>query len=93
MNRINNAIAIYLCQTNVKERTNERKVEMKKKSQVSFFFLHWTNSQGDIKYSDQGDLRKDGNGVRLKRNIKSKVKCWKMCIGYLSLEIIYDNMK
>lgn len=38
MNRINNAIAIYLCQTNVKERTNERKVEMKKKSQVSFFF-------------------------------------------------------
>lgn len=92
MNRINNAIAIYLCQTNVKERTNERKVEMKKKSQVSFFPA-LNKFPGNIKYSDQGDLRKHGNGVRLKRNIKSKVKCWKMCIGYLSLEIIYGNMK
>lgn len=80
-----------------KKKKNEWKVEMKKKSQVSFLFLvlllHWTNSQEDIKYRDLGDLRKDGNDVHLKKEYTIKDKVWKMCIGYLSLERIYDNLK
>lgn len=80
-----------------KKKKNEWKVEMKKKSQVSFLFLvlllHWTNSQEDIKYRDLGDLRKDGNDVHLKKEYTINDKVWKMCIGYLSLERIYDNLK